>query len=82
MDTLKINSVVNCKLAPAPPTPLGPILSLFPLATRPGTPPPVNRTLDPKIIHQHAMKKLKRTIDHVQTAEDLEHFESRLDEMM
>jgi hypothetical protein len=82
MDTTKICAVVNCRLVPAPTAPLGPITSLLkvPFATPGrGTPPPVNRNLNPRVIHNQAVAKLKVALRHVHTEEDLKYVEERID---
>ena len=78
----KIRGIVHCVPVDAPPTMLKPLGLLLPGFFIAGTPPPVTRTLDPKIIHHQAMSKLKVVLNHVHTAEDLKHLTSGLNAIM
>ena len=85
MNTTTINAIVNSHPVPAPAAPLGPImlLSRVPFAApRRGTPPPVNRNLDPRVIHNQVVARVKVALRHVHTAEDLEYVENGIDAIM
>jgi hypothetical protein len=85
MDTTKIDTIVNRHRVPASAAPLGPITSLLRVPFAPprrGMPPPVNKNLNPRVIHNQVVAKLKVALRHVHTAEDLEFVEHGIDDIV
>ena len=56
--------------------------SRLPPLHREFTPPPETRTLNPKVIHHHAMSKLKEALRHVHTEADLNALTADIDKIM
>jgi hypothetical protein len=82
MELHKLRGITHSVLVEVPLTMLQPLGLLLPGFFIAGTPPPVTRTLDPKIIHHQAMSKLKVALNHIHTAEDLKTLNSGLDAIM
>ena len=82
MDLRKTPGITHSVAVEAPLSMLQPLGLLFPGFFIAGTPPPVTRTLDPKIIHHQAMSKLKVALNHIHTAEDLQTLMSGLNAIM
>lgn len=82
LDLSQIAGITQGKLAPPQLTLSKPLESIFPVLRGHGTPPPITRTLNPKVIHHQAMSKLKIALNHVHTEEELQFLESGIDAIM
>ena len=82
MDLTAVPGIIHSRAVEAPATMLEPLGLLVPVLETTGTPPPVTRTLDPKVIHHQALSTLKVALNHVHTAEDLQNLTSGLNAIM